>query len=54
MGHQEIAAMLGVKEQTVRTWRQRDSTFPAPLMTISGTPIWDAASIRKWATATGR
>jgi hypothetical protein len=53
VGHQEIAVLLGVKEQTVRMWRQRDETFPEPTM-ISGTPLWSVDAIRKWATATGR
>ena len=53
VGAAEIAARLGVRPQTVHTWRQR-KLMPAPRWTVSGQPAWDWATIEAWARRTGR
>jgi len=53
VGAAEIAARLGVKPQTVHTWRQRN-VMPEPQWTVSGQPVWDWAEIEAWAKRTGR
>jgi hypothetical protein len=49
----EIATRLGVKPQTVHTWRQR-GIVPEPRWTVSGQPAWDWPEIEEWARRTGR
>jgi hypothetical protein len=53
VGAAEIAARLGVRPQTVHTWRQR-KLMPAPRWTVSGQPAWNWAEIETWAQRTGR
>jgi hypothetical protein len=53
VGAAEVAARLGVKPQTVHTWRQRN-VMPAPRWTVSGQPAWDWVEIETWAKRTGR
>jgi hypothetical protein len=53
VGAAEIACRLGVKAQTVHTWRQR-GLLPAPRWTVSGQPAWDWPEIEEWAKRTGR
>jgi hypothetical protein len=53
VGAAEIAARLGVRPQTVHTWRHR-SLMPAPRWTVSGQPAWNWAVIEAWARRTGR
>jgi hypothetical protein len=53
VGAAEIAARLGVKPQTVHTWRHR-KLMPAPRWTVSGQPAWEWAEIEAWARRTGR
>lgn len=53
VGAAEIAQRLGVKPQTVHTWRQR-GILPAPRWTVSGQPAWDWEEIEDWARRTGR
>lgn len=53
VGVREIAALLGVKEQTVRTWRYR-KLLPEPDATVSGIPVWRRSTILRWAKETGR
>jgi predicted DNA-binding transcriptional regulator AlpA len=53
VGAAEVAARLGVKPQTVHTWRQRN-VMPAPRWTVSGQPAWDWTEIAAWAKRTGR
>ena len=53
MGAAEIAARLGVKSQTVHTWRHR-KLMPQPRWTVSGQPAWDWPEIEVWARRTGR
>ena len=53
VGAAEIASRLGVRPQTVHTWRQR-KLMPAPRWTVSGQPAWDWAAIEAWARRTGR
>ena len=53
MGAAEIAARLGVRPQTVHTWRHR-RLMPAPRWTVSGQPAWEWATIEAWAQRTGR
>ncbi len=53
VGAAEIASRLGVKAQTVHTWRQR-GLLPLPRWTVSGQPAWDWPEIEEWAKRTGR
>lgn len=53
VGAAEVAARLGVKRQTVQTWRHRN-LLPAPRWTVSGQPAWEWAEIETWAKRTDR
>ena len=53
VGAAEIAARLGVRAQTVHTWRHR-KLLPQPRWTVSGQPAWDWPEIAAWARQTGR
>ena len=53
VGAAEIAGRLGVRPQTVHTWRHR-KLMPHPRWTVSGQPAWDWAEIEAWARRTGR
>lgn len=53
VGAAEIAARLGVRPQTVHTWRHRQ-LMPKPRWTVSGQPAWDWPEIEEWARRTGR
>ena len=53
VGAAEIAARLGVRPQTVHTWRHR-KLMPEPRWTVSGQPAWDWPEIEAWARRTGR
>lgn len=53
VGAAEIAVRLGVRAQTVHTWRQR-KLMPAPRWTVSGQPAWDWTEVEDWARRTGR
>jgi hypothetical protein len=53
VGAAEIAERLGVRGQTVHTWRQR-KLMPPPRWTVSGQPAWDWSEIEEWARRTGR
>ena len=53
VGAAEIAARLGVRAQTVHTWRQR-GILPQPRWSVSGLPAWDWSEIEEWARRTGR
>lgn len=53
VGVGEIAAMFGVKAQTAAVWRYR-GTMPAADYVISGTPVWDLATIVAFGRSTGR
>lgn len=48
VGSAEIAARLGVRPRTVRTWRQR-GLMPAPRWQVSGRAAWNWADIAAWA-----
>jgi predicted DNA-binding transcriptional regulator AlpA len=53
VGAAEIAERLGVKPQTVHTWRQRE-VMPEPRWQVSGQPAWDWSEVEEWARRTGR
>jgi hypothetical protein len=53
VGAAEIADRLGVKPQTVHTWRQRN-LMPEPRWSVSGQPAWEWSEIQEWAKRTGR
>ena len=50
---QEIAQRLGVKHQTVHTWRAR-GILPEPDFDLGVGPVWLWETIREWAVSTGR
>jgi hypothetical protein len=52
VGLREIAARLGVPEQTPKTWRFR-KVLPEPTGTLSGVPWWDWPVIEAWAKLRG-
>jgi hypothetical protein len=51
----ELAALLGVSRDTLRTWRMRGQ-LPPPDFTLDGDrcPVWTLRRVRDWAAATGR
>lgn len=53
VGVNEAAELLGARVGTVRMWRAR-GIFPPPRWVLSGTPVWEAATIEAWARETGR
>ena len=53
VGAAEVADRLGVKPQTVHTWRHR-GVMPGPRWTVSGQPAWEWREIEEWARRTGR
>ncbi len=53
VGAAEIAERLGVRPQTVHTWRHR-KILPPPRWKVSGQPAWDWIEIEEWARRTGR
>lgn len=54
VGRAEIAQRAGIKLQTVDTWRRRYETFPEPIGTISGTPLWLWPAVEAWIRDTPR
>jgi hypothetical protein len=54
VGRSEIAERAKVKLAAVDTWRRRYDTFPAPMGTISGTPIWFWPEVKAWIDDTPR
>lgn len=60
VGQVEIADRLGVQLNTVHVWQTRRGNLtqaagmPEPDTTASGTPLWNWATIEKWARETGR
>ena len=54
VGGKEIADRLGVRRETVATWKQR-GVLPAARWTVSGEDAWDwTEDIEPWAHETGR
>lgn len=53
VGTVEIAERLGVSINTVYSWIQRGS-ITAPIVRVSGTPLWEWPTVRDWAIETGR
>jgi hypothetical protein len=54
-GIAEIAEALGIDRQLVTVWRRRSSHgLPAPDEELSSGPLWTAATIEPWITATRR
>lgn len=55
VGATEAAKRLGVGRQTVTQWARRHKDhFPAPVVVIERTMVWEWAAIEEWARATGR
>jgi hypothetical protein len=55
LGADEIAALFGVRRQTVDNWRQRKTAgFPPPDLTVSGRPLWWSHTVQAWGHKTGR
>jgi hypothetical protein len=52
VGAKEIAARLGVPENTVHIWRKR-GVLPKAEGTVSGMPAWNWSTITAWARARG-
>lgn len=44
----DIAAMVGLKTDTVHKWRQRYSDFPTPFAETSGGAVWRREEILAW------
>jgi hypothetical protein len=53
VGPDEIASRLGVRSNTVSTWRAR-GLLPEPVAIVSRVPLWQWEQVRAWADATGR
>jgi predicted DNA-binding transcriptional regulator AlpA len=54
VGRQEIAERQGVTVSAIDTWRRRYKTFPEPVTTLSGTPIWRWSDVARWIRSTPR
>lgn len=55
VGATEIGALLGVSRQRVDQIARTDSSFPAPVGTISrNVRVWSLEIIEQWARETGR
>ena len=51
----EVAAHLGIAAQSVRRYRVRDASFPAPDGKLGRTPWWRPETIEAWSMdRTGR
>lgn len=48
VGRREIAQRAGTTPALVDSWRRRHPGFPAPAWTVSGTPVWEWATIAAW------
>lgn len=46
-GTAEVADELGCRKQQVHALRQRDD-FPAPVLVLAATPVWDLTEIREF------
>jgi predicted site-specific integrase-resolvase len=53
LGVAEIAALLGVRGQTVSVWRRRGQ-LPAPDVTVKAADLWLRETVVEWAKRTGR
>lgn len=53
VGIPEIAQRLGVKRETVDTWRFRQ-LLPEPRWTVGGRPAWNWPDVERWARERGR
>lgn len=53
VGIPEIAELLGRPRATVDKWRRR-GVLPEPEWVIGHAPVWQASTVRQWATSTGR
>jgi hypothetical protein len=56
-GPKEVGAVLGVEANTVNVWQRRSGgsrPFPAPVVRLAGTAVWDIRRVIEWADATGR
>jgi predicted DNA-binding transcriptional regulator AlpA len=49
----DIAALLGVKRETVYVWINRHR-LPLPIRRAAGSPLWHREEIAMWALTTGR
>lgn len=52
-GRSELADMLGISRQRVRTLTERPD-FPAPIAELRRGPIWRIEDVEKWARRVGR
>ncbi len=56
-GPKEVGAVLGVEANTVNVWQRRQASmnpFPAPVVKLAGTAVWDIRDVIAWADKTGR
>lgn len=56
-GPAEIAGVLGVEANTINVWRRRGfkgHAFPAPVVQLAGSNVWDVRDVIAWADRTGR
>ena len=44
----DLADEFGVRNSTIVNWRSRYPGFPAPLVTLSGGPVWSRWQVRQW------
>lgn len=47
----DVAVRLAVSPGTVRRYRHRDNTFPAPMGFLSRIPYWTPGQIDAWVAA---
>jgi predicted DNA-binding transcriptional regulator AlpA len=44
----EVAGRYGVSVVTVWRWTRTDHSFPRPIRTASGMPLWSAVELERW------
>jgi hypothetical protein len=55
VGVSDIAEILGVTNAAVSNWKERDSSWPKPVIVLSKSiPIYSLKAVIQWAVTTGR
>jgi uncharacterized protein YjcR len=53
VGMTEIAEMLNISVETIKTWNRRGQ-LPTPDAVVSAGPFWRRSTIERWAKGAGR
>ncbi len=47
----EVATRYGVSGVTVWRWQRSDASFPKPIRSATGLPLWSLAELERWEAA---